>query len=150
MTIHDLVNRKVTLLFIVQYIHIGLQTRSALKPGRPSSWPNDGPATTVYLMLNQNSQSEYWETLTQHNPMICRDVTLSRRCGIHQVGLHSGAEPSGELPAISIFPGPVSRECYRRSLPLSSTISVYVGISGVCLRFKPHWMFLIYLRVTKN
>ena len=31
-----------------------------------------------------------------------------------------------------------------------STISVYVGILGECLRFKPHWMFLIYLRVTKN
>ena len=41
----------------------------------------------------------------------------------------------------------VSHECYRRSLAVSSTTSVYVGILGVCLRFKPHWMFQIYLRV---
>ena len=36
---------------------------------------------------------------------------------------------------------------YRRSLAVSSTTisySVYVVILGVCLRFKPHWMFQIY------
>ena len=36
---------------------------------------------------------------------------------------------------------------YRRSLAVSSTkisYSVHVVILGVCLRFKPHWMFQIY------
>ena len=36
---------------------------------------------------------------------------------------------------------------YRRSLAVSSTTisySVHVVILGVCLRFKPHWMFQIY------
>ena len=44
----------------------------------------------------------------------------------------------------SIFP---HASAYRRSLAVSGTIisySVYVVILGVCLRFKPHWMFQIY------
>ena len=52
-----------------------------------------------------------------------------------------------------IFPWPVSRECYRRSLAVSSTTisyAVYVVILGVCLRFKPHWMFQIYKYVIKG
>ena len=42
---------------------------------------------------------------------------------------------------------------YRRSLAVSSTTisySVYVVILGVCLRFKPHWMFQIYKYVIKG
>ena len=35
----------------------------------------------------------------------------------------------GTSPA-SIFPWPISRECYRRSLAVSSTISIYVGTWG--------------------
>ena len=54
------------------------------------------------------------------------------------------SRPSGA----GIFPWPVSRECYRRSLAVSSTISVYVGILGVCLGFKHHWIFQIYIKVT--
>ena len=41
----------------------------------------------------------------------------------------------------------LTRVCYRRSLAvLSTTISysVYVVNLGVCLRFKPQWMFQIY------
>ena len=37
-----------------------------------------------------------------------------------------------------------------QSLAGSSTLSVYAGILGVCLRFKPHWMFQIYLRIAKK
>ena len=43
------------------------------------------------------------------------------------------------------LPLAVSHDCYRRSLAVSHTISVYVGILRVCLRFKPHWMFEIIL-----
>ena len=42
---------------------------------------------------------------------------------------------------------------YRRSLAVSSTTisySVYVVILGVCLRFKPHWMFQIYKYVIEG
>ena len=45
---------------------------------------------------------------------------------------------------------------YRRSLAVSSSTtttisySVYVVILGVCLRFKPHWMFQIYKYVIKG
>ena len=45
---------------------------------------------------------------------------------------------------------------YGRSLAISSTTtttisySVYVVILGVCLRFKPHWMFQIYKYVIKG
>ena len=57
-------------------------------------------------------------------------------------GKHYTVEPE---QALFIFRWPVSRECYRRTWP-STTISysVYVVILGVCLRFKPHWMFQIY------
>ena len=54
---------------------------------------------------------------------------------------------------VRIFPWPVSRECYRRSLAVSRTTisySVYVVILGVCLRFKPHWMLQIYKYVIKG
>ena len=57
------------------------------------------------------------------------------------------------ITSIGIFPWPVSRECYRRSLAVSSTTirySVYVVILGMCLRFKPHWMFQIYKQVIKG
>ena len=42
---------------------------------------------------------------------------------------------------------------YRRSLAVSNTTinySVYVVILGVCLRFKPHWMFQIYKYVIEG
>ena len=42
---------------------------------------------------------------------------------------------------------------YRRSLAVSSTTisyPAYVVIFGVCLRFKPHWMFQIYKYVIKG
>ena len=59
----------------------------------------------------------------------------------------------GYLRKIAIFSWPVSRECYRRSLAVSSTTisySVDVVILGGCLRFKPHWMFQIYKYVIKG
>ena len=49
------------------------------------------------------------------------------------------------------------KPCYRRSLAVSSRLlqsvtisSVYVVILGVCLRFKPHWMFQIYKYIIKG
>ena len=42
---------------------------------------------------------------------------------------------------------------YHRSLVVSSTTisySVYVVVLGVCLRFKPHWMFQIYKYVIEG
>ena len=48
--------------------------------------------------------------------------------------------------------GQAHASAYRRSLAVSSTTisySVYVVILGVCLRFKPHWMFQIYKYVIK-
>ena len=56
----------------------------------------------------------------------------------------------------SFFSSPLGQShasAYRRSLAVSSTtISyfVYVVILGVCLRFKPHWMFQIYKNVIKG
>ena len=54
-----------------------------------------------------------------------------------------------------IFPWPVSRECIPQEpgrVISSTTISysVYVVILGVCLRFKPHWMFQIYKYVIEG
>ena len=49
--------------------------------------------------------------------------------------------------------GQAHASAYHRSLAVSSTtISyfVYVVILGVCLRFKPHWMFQIYNYVIKG
>ena len=49
--------------------------------------------------------------------------------------------------------GQTHASAYRRSLAVSSTTmsySVYVVISGVCLRFKPHWIFQIYKYVIKG
>ena len=59
------------------------------------------------------------------------------------------------VPAMvmDISPWPVSPSAYRRSLAVSSTTisySVYVVILGVCLRFKPHWMFQIYKYVKEG
>ena len=54
---------------------------------------------------------------------------------------------------ISSFLGQAHTSAYRRSLAVSSTtISyfVYVVILGVCLRFKPYWMFQIYKCVIKG
>ena len=42
---------------------------------------------------------------------------------------------------------------HHRSLAVSSTIISYIclcGHLGVCLRFKPHWMFQIYKKVIKG
>ena len=49
--------------------------------------------------------------------------------------------------------GQAHASAYRRSLAVSSTTisySVYGAILGVCLRFKPHWMFQIYKCVIKG
>ena len=49
--------------------------------------------------------------------------------------------------------GQAHANAYRRSLAISSTTisySVYGVILGVCLRFKPHWMFQIYKYVIKG
>ena len=49
--------------------------------------------------------------------------------------------------------GQAHASTYHRSLAVSSTTisySVYVPILGVCLRFKPHWMFQIYKYVIKG
>ena len=49
--------------------------------------------------------------------------------------------------------GQAHTSAYRSSLAVSSTTisySVYVVILGVCLRFKPHWMFQIYKYVIKG
>ena len=49
--------------------------------------------------------------------------------------------------------GQANASAYRRSLSVSSTTIryyVYVVILGVCLRFKPHWMFQIYKYVIKG
>ena len=49
--------------------------------------------------------------------------------------------------------GQAHASAYRRSLAVSSTtisFSVYLVILGVCLRFKPHWMFQIYKYVIKG
>ena len=50
----------------------------------------------------------------------------------------------------SIFPLPVSRLCYHRSLAYKYYICLCGHLGRGCLRFKPHWMFRIYLRVSKN
>ena len=44
-------------------------------------------------------------------------------------------------------------QSYRTSLSVYSTTinySAYMVILGVCLRFKPHWMFQIYIYVIKG
>ena len=49
--------------------------------------------------------------------------------------------------------GQTHASAYRRSLAVSSTTisySVYVVSLGVCLRFKPHWMFQVYTYVIKG
>ena len=57
-------------------------------------------------------------------------------------------------PRICIFPWPVSRKCLpqepgRIEYSIISYICLCV-ILGVCLRFKPHWMFQIYRKVIKG
>ena len=54
---------------------------------------------------------------------------------------------------IIILPWPVSRECIPQEsgrIEYSNQLSGYVVILGVCLRFKPHWMFQIYKYVIKG
>ena len=49
--------------------------------------------------------------------------------------------------------GQAHASVYRRSVAVSSTTicySAYVVILGVCLRFKPHWIFQIYKYVIKG
>ena len=58
-----------------------------------------------------------------------------------------------ECYVLSFSLGQAHASAYRWSLAVSSTTisySVYVVILGVCLRFKPHWMFQIYKCVIKG
>ena len=63
-----------------------------------------------------------------------------------------GYDPLYELLGFSHLPLAVLTHRVLLQEPGSSSrvFLSYVGTLGVCLRFNPHWMFQIYLGVTKN
>ena len=77
---------------------------------------------------------------------------------MNEIGRARQAIPVGpicseKVKAIASSLGQSHASAYRKSLAVSSTTisySVYVVTLGVCLRFKPSWMFHMYKCVIKG